>query len=113
MDSQAVQRMPVLVVCNKSDMEECASAECIRELTADERHRGDLALVPVSALQGLNVERCIRWLLTALTRNSNFLFYWISRLQNEFFDALKGIFGSARLAPSFSRLEANLGKTIR
>ncbi|KHN79105.1 ADP-ribosylation factor-related protein 1 [Toxocara canis] len=69
MNNEAVQRMPILVVCNKSDVDECASAECIRALTADERHRGDLALVPVSALQGLNIERCIRWLFTALTRN--------------------------------------------
>ncbi|VDK50499.1 unnamed protein product [Anisakis simplex] len=71
MDSEKVQQMPILVVCNKSDVDECANTESIRKLIVDERHLGDLAIVPVSALQGLNVERCIRWLFTALTRNSN------------------------------------------
>ncbi|CAG9540034.1 unnamed protein product [Cercopithifilaria johnstoni] len=69
MNNEAVQKMPVLVVCNKSDIEECIGTEIIRILTADDRHVGDLALIPISALQGLNIERCMRWLCTVLTRN--------------------------------------------
>uniref|UniRef100_A0A0R3RZV4 ADP-ribosylation factor-related protein 1 n=1 Tax=Elaeophora elaphi TaxID=1147741 RepID=A0A0R3RZV4_9BILA len=69
MNSQAVQKMPVLVVCNKSDIEECIGTEIIRVLTTDDRHVGDLALIPISALQGLNIEHCMRWLCTVLTRN--------------------------------------------
>lgn len=71
MDSEAVQRMPVLVVCNKCDLEDCASVEQIREITSDDRHLGDLALVPVSALQGLNIDKCIRWLCTTLRRRNS------------------------------------------
>ena len=69
MDSEAVQHMPVLVVCNKNDLEDCVSVEEISRITTDDRHVGDFALVPVSALQGLNVERCIRWLCTALKKS--------------------------------------------
>uniref|UniRef100_A0A0N5AFH5 ADP-ribosylation factor-related protein 1 n=1 Tax=Syphacia muris TaxID=451379 RepID=A0A0N5AFH5_9BILA len=69
MASQAVQKMPVLVVCNKSDLEDCASVEEISHLTVDDRHVGDFALIPVSALQGLNVDRCIRWLYTTLSKS--------------------------------------------
>lgn len=69
MNSEAVQKMPVLVVCNKSDIEECTGTEIIRVLTTDDRHIGDLALIPISALQGLNIERCMRWLCTVLTRS--------------------------------------------
>lgn len=72
MDSEAVQQMPVLVVCNKSDLEDCVSVEEISHLTADDRHMGDFAIVPVSALQGLNVDRCIRWLYTALKKSNVF-----------------------------------------
>ncbi|VDD88449.1 unnamed protein product [Enterobius vermicularis] len=70
MDSETVQQMPVLVVCNKSDLEDCASVEEISRLTTDDRHIGDFALVPVSALQGLNVNRCIRWLCAALKKSN-------------------------------------------
>uniref|UniRef100_A0A915Q533 ADP-ribosylation factor-related protein 1 n=1 Tax=Setaria digitata TaxID=48799 RepID=A0A915Q533_9BILA len=66
MNSEAVQKMPILVVCNKIDMEECMGTEIIRVLTSDDRHIGDLALITISALQGLNIERCIRWLCTVL-----------------------------------------------
>ncbi|VDN33650.1 unnamed protein product [Gongylonema pulchrum] len=71
MDSEAVQKMPVLVVSNKSDLEECAGTEEIKDLTSDDRHLGDLALIPISALQGLNIERCVRWLCTVLKTNRN------------------------------------------
>ncbi|MFH4974262.1 hypothetical protein AB6A40_000971 [Gnathostoma spinigerum] len=69
LSSERVQKMPILVVCNKSDLDDCASVEQIRELTTDDRHLGDLAVVPVSALQGLNVDRCIRWLVITLSRS--------------------------------------------
>lgn len=69
MNNEAIQKMPVLVVCNKSDIEECAGTEIIKVLTTDERHIGDLALIPISALQGLNIDRCMRWLCTVLARN--------------------------------------------
>ncbi|VDM07472.1 unnamed protein product [Wuchereria bancrofti] len=69
MNSEAVQKMPVLVACNKNDIEECTGTEIIRVLTTDDRHMGDLALIPISALQGLNIDRCMRWLCTVLTRN--------------------------------------------
>lgn len=71
MENESVQKMPMLVVCNKSDLEECASVEQIRELTSDDRHRGDFALISVSALQGLNIDRCIRWLCIVMTGNSS------------------------------------------
>ncbi|KAM3715822.1 ADP-ribosylation factor-related protein [Dirofilaria immitis] len=73
MDNEVVQKMPILVVCNKSDVEECTGTEIIRLLITDDRHMGDLALIPISALQGLNIERCMRWLCTVLTRTDAFI----------------------------------------
>ncbi|OZC07159.1 ADP-ribosylation factor family protein [Onchocerca flexuosa] len=73
MNNEAVQKMPVLVACNKSDIEECMGTEIIRALMTDDRHIGDLALIPISALQGLNIERCVRWLCTVLTRNDSLI----------------------------------------
>lgn len=73
MNCEAVQRMPILIVCNKCDLEECIEAECIRRLISDDRHRGDFALIQVSALQGLNIDRCIKWLCTVLTSDISFI----------------------------------------
>ncbi|VDN01508.1 unnamed protein product [Thelazia callipaeda] len=71
MNSEAVQKMPVLVAYNKSDLEEYSATEEIKVLTTDDRHTGDLALIPISALQGLNIEHCIRWLCTALSKKAD------------------------------------------
>ncbi|KAK0425315.1 hypothetical protein QR680_009140 [Steinernema hermaphroditum] len=73
MSNEYVQQIPVLVVCNKSDLEvdiddgTTSGVDDLRRLfSADPRHHGEMAVMSVSSLDGLNVDRCIRWLVNSL-----------------------------------------------
>ncbi|CAD6184122.1 unnamed protein product [Caenorhabditis auriculariae] len=56
MSNEFVQEIPVLVAVNKSEMEGAAAAAEVRTILQDEEHRADLAVLPVSALEGTNIE---------------------------------------------------------
>ncbi|CAJ0961631.1 unnamed protein product, partial [Mesorhabditis belari] len=66
MKSEFIQQIPVLVAVNKSELDGAATASEIRTLLSDDEHRSDLAVLPVSALEGHNIDRCVRWLVRSL-----------------------------------------------
>ncbi|CAJ0578107.1 unnamed protein product, partial [Mesorhabditis spiculigera] len=66
MKSEFVQRIPVLVAVNKSELDGAVSANEVRQLLSDDEHCSDLAVLPVSALEGHNIDRCVRWLVRSL-----------------------------------------------
>ncbi|CAI5439741.1 unnamed protein product [Caenorhabditis angaria] len=71
--NDAVQNLPVLVAVNKSEMEGASPAAEVRMLLEDENHQSDLAVLPVSALEGTNIERCVRWIVRTLASQPLYL----------------------------------------
>lgn len=77
---ERVNQIPLLILFNKCDQEktneECTALQKFRQELADERTEtaGELAIMSISALENLNVEKCIKWLGDAINRhygNSN------------------------------------------
>ncbi|KAL6732652.1 hypothetical protein Aduo_003504 [Ancylostoma duodenale] len=64
--NEYVQRMPILVAVNKSEIDGAAEAAEVRRILHDDQHIGDLAVLPVSALEGTNIDRCVRWIVRTL-----------------------------------------------
>ncbi|KHJ75560.1 hypothetical protein OESDEN_24824 [Oesophagostomum dentatum] len=84
--NEYVQRMPILVAVNKSEIEGSAEAaevftlSCslflshfVRHILHDDEHIGDLAVLPVSALEGTNIDRCVRWIVRTLASEPIYL----------------------------------------
>lgn len=73
MANEIIQNLPVLVAVNKSEMEGAAAAAEVRMLLEDDNHRSDLAVLPVSALEGTNIERCVNWIVRSLASQPLYL----------------------------------------
>ena len=73
MSNELIQRIPVLVAVNKSEMEGAAPAAEVRSVLHDDNHSGDLAVLPVSALEGTNIDRCVRWIVRTLASQPLYL----------------------------------------
>ncbi|VDO60018.1 hypothetical protein V3C99_006010 [Haemonchus contortus] len=73
MSNEYVRMMPVLVAVNKSEIEGAAPAAEVRRILQDDHHMGDLAVLPVSALEGTNIDRCVRWIVRTLASQPLYL----------------------------------------
>ncbi|VDM62999.1 unnamed protein product [Angiostrongylus costaricensis] len=73
MSNEYVRTMPVLVAVNKSEIEGAAPAAEVRRILYDDQHMGDLAVLPVSALEGTNIDRCVRWIVRTLASQPLYL----------------------------------------
>ncbi|KAK5966491.1 ADP-ribosylation factor protein 1 [Trichostrongylus colubriformis] len=73
MSNEYVRMIPVLVAVNKSEIEGAAPAAEVRRILQDEHHLGDLAVLPVSALEGTNIDRCVRWIVRTLASQPLYL----------------------------------------
>ncbi|KAF8366332.1 hypothetical protein PRIPAC_84161 [Pristionchus pacificus] len=73
MKVERVKEVPILVAVNKSELEGAITADKVRMALDDGDHEADMAVLPVSALEGLNVDRCVRWILRSLASKPLFL----------------------------------------
>jgi len=73
LDSQTLEGVPLLLVCNKQDIEGCLAVPEIKtafhESVAKLGHR-DCTVLAVSALNGTNVHDSIAWITQCIKRNS-------------------------------------------
>ncbi|VDP02892.1 unnamed protein product [Soboliphyme baturini] len=72
LSSPAIKGVPVLVVCNKQDMEGCLTVSEIKSVfSASTKHIGsrDFTFFAVSALKGTNVCESINWMINCLKRS--------------------------------------------
>ncbi|CAI4222444.1 unnamed protein product [Auanema sp. JU1783] len=73
MASELIHDLPVLVAVNKSEVDGAAPAAEVRMFLQDDHHSGDLAVIPVSAIEGTNVDRCVRWIVRTLASQPLYL----------------------------------------
>jgi len=73
LDSETLHGVPLLVVCNKQDVEGCLTIPDIKtvfhESAAKLGHR-DCTVMAVSALNGTNIQESIGWITQCIKRNS-------------------------------------------
>ena len=74
LDNDKVQNIPILVLANKQDLEEAASAgEVARSLNLHKVTTHSYAIVPTSAKTGFNVEEGLEWLRQRVTEKLEML----------------------------------------
>ena len=63
LDSRELENKPLLVLSNKIDIEpHMTEADIIRELNLDYIYSNPWAVIPLSALKGINLEQVLEWL---------------------------------------------------
>jgi len=73
LDSETLNGIPLLIVCNKQDIEDCLSVADIKTVfheSVEKIGHRDCTVMSVSALDGTNVQKSISWLLQCIRRNA-------------------------------------------
>jgi len=73
LDSETLNGIPLLIVCNKQDIEDCLSVADIKTVfheSVEKIGHSDCTVMSVSALDGTNVQKSISWLLQCIRRNA-------------------------------------------
>jgi len=73
LDSEVIEGVPVAIVCNKQDIEDCLTIAEIKNVfheSADKIGHRDCTVLAVSALDGTNVQKSITWLMQSIRNNA-------------------------------------------